>query len=187
MFQDLPALSGYSRGWGFSLCWNPLPWQSLGRDFSPQNGGQGLEALGISHLGFILWLCCFGIFFKVFIYLFMRDTQRKRGRDLGKGRSRLHARKPDARLDPQTRDHALSQRQMLNHWAIQTSPSSGFDWWHSLCHPEDFQKLRWWDASGDRKVGKKKKSLINYTRLLGPENSYLSQDARPIFKAWFPL
>ena len=47
-------------------------------------------------------------FFKDFIYLFMRDTERERGRDTGRGRSRLHAGSPmqDSLLGLQ--DHALS-------------------------------------------------------------------------------
>ena len=31
---------------------------------------------------------------EIFIYLFMRDTERERGRDTGRGRSRLHAESP---------------------------------------------------------------------------------------------
>ena len=52
------------------------------------------------------------MFFKDFIYLFMRDTEK--GRGTGRGRSRLPVGIPmwDSILGPQ--DHALSQRQMLN-------------------------------------------------------------------------
>ena len=32
----------------------------------------------------------------------MRDTERERGRDIGRGRSRLHAREPDVGLDPRS-------------------------------------------------------------------------------------
>ena len=32
----------------------------------------------------------------------MRDTEGERGRDTGRGRSRLHAREPDVGLDPRT-------------------------------------------------------------------------------------
>ena len=54
---------------------------------------------------------------KKIIYLFLRD--RERGRDTGRGRSRLPAgsRMGDSISGP--RDHALSRRQMLNHWAPQ--------------------------------------------------------------------
>ena len=50
---------------------------------------------------------------KDFIYLFMRDTQR--GRDTGRGRSRLHAGSPTRDSIPGLQDHALGPRQALNH------------------------------------------------------------------------
>ena len=56
-------------------------------------------------------------FFLNFIYLFMRDTQR--GRDIGRGRSRLPSGSLMWDWIPGPRDHDLSQRQMLNHWATQ--------------------------------------------------------------------
>ena len=54
-------------------------------------------------------------FFKDFIYLFMRDTERERGRDTGSGTSRLHAVSLMWDLIPGPQDHALGQRQALNH------------------------------------------------------------------------
>ena len=53
--------------------------------------------------------------FKDFIYLFMRDTER--GRNIGRGRSRLPVGSPmwDSLLGHWDQD--LSQRQTLNHWA----------------------------------------------------------------------
>ena len=51
-------------------------------------------------------------FFKYFIYLFMRDTER--GRDTGKGRSRLLAGSPKQDSTLGLQDHALGRRQMLN-------------------------------------------------------------------------
>ena len=42
----------------------------------------------------------------------MRDRQKERGRDIGRGRSRLHAGRPT--WDSILRDHDLSRRQMLN-------------------------------------------------------------------------
>ena len=63
-------------------------------------------------------------FFKDFIYLFMRNTERRhreRGRSTGRGRSRLHAGSPMWDWIPGPRDHDLNQRQMLNHWAILVS------------------------------------------------------------------
>ena len=64
---------------------------------------------------------CFISFFKDFIYLFMRDTQREKVRDTGRGRSRLHARSPTRNSILGPRRHSLSQRQTLNCWATQVS------------------------------------------------------------------
>ena len=47
----------------------------------------------------------------------MRDTQR--GRDTGRGRTRLPVGSPMQNSIPGPRDHALSQRQMHNHGATQ--------------------------------------------------------------------
>ena len=55
----------------------------------------------------------FAFFKKYFIYLFMRDTER--GRDTGRGRSRLHAGSPMWDLISGLRDYALGRRQALNH------------------------------------------------------------------------
>ena len=56
-----------------------------------------------------------------FIYLFLRDTE-KRGRDIGRGRSRFPVWSPmwDSILGP--RDHDLSRRHTLSHWATQMPP-----------------------------------------------------------------
>ena len=51
---------------------------------------------------------------KDFIYLFTKDIQ-ERGRDIGRGRSRLCAGSPMWNSIPGPGDHALSQRQVLNH------------------------------------------------------------------------
>ena len=58
------------------------------------------------------------LFFLIF-HLFMRDTER--GRDIGRGRSRLHAGNLMQDSIPGPQDHDLSQRQTLNHWATQAS------------------------------------------------------------------
>ena len=47
--------------------------------------------------------------------------QRERGRDTGRGRSRLHAGSPMWDLILELQDHALSRMQMLNRWATQGS------------------------------------------------------------------
>ena len=52
-------------------------------------------------------------FFKEFIYLLTRDTER--GRDIGRGRSRCPVGSPMQDSIPGPQDHDLSQRQTLNH------------------------------------------------------------------------
>ena len=63
------------------------------------------------------------VIFKKIFYLFIHERHRKRerGRDTGRGRSRLHARSLMWDSNQRIRDHALSQRQMLNHLAAQVS------------------------------------------------------------------
>ena len=52
--------------------------------------------------------------FKDLFFLLMIDTQRERGRDTGRGRSRLHAGTPMWHSITGLWDHALSQKQTLN-------------------------------------------------------------------------
>ena len=47
--------------------------------------------------------------------LFIYDRHRKRGRDTGRGRGRLHAGSPTRDSVLGLQDHALGQRQVLNH------------------------------------------------------------------------
>ena len=47
-------------------------------------------------------------------YLFIHDTQRKRGRDTGRERSKLHSKSPLWDFIWGLWDHTLRQRQMLN-------------------------------------------------------------------------
>ena len=49
----------------------------------------------------------------------MRDIER--GRDTGRGRSRLHAGSPMWDSIRGLKDHTLGQRQVLNRWATQVS------------------------------------------------------------------
>ena len=49
----------------------------------------------------------------------MRVRERQRGRDTGRGRSRLPAGSPVQDSIPGACDHDLTQRQTLNHWATQ--------------------------------------------------------------------
>ena len=60
-------------------------------------------------------------FFFLRFYLLIHERHTERGRDTGRGRSRLHAGSPMWDLIPGPRDHAPSRRQMLNHWATQAS------------------------------------------------------------------
>ena len=57
----------------------------------------------------------FFYFFKDFIYLFMKDTERERGRDTGKGRSGLHAGSLMWDMILGLQDLTLGRRQALNH------------------------------------------------------------------------
>ena len=52
----------------------------------------------------------------------MRDIERERGRDTGRGRSRLHAGSPMWDSIPGLQNHALGRRQALNHWATEGFP-----------------------------------------------------------------
>ena len=73
------------------------------------------EQLLKSGFSFILY------FFKRF-YLFMHERHREKGRDTGRERgSTLHAGSLMWDSIPGLQDHALSQRQMLNHWATKAS------------------------------------------------------------------
>ena len=60
------------------------------------------------------------IFFKIYLFIYLWDTQRKGER--GRGRSRLHAGSPTWDSIQRLQDHALGQRQALNHWTTQGSP-----------------------------------------------------------------
>ena len=51
----------------------------------------------------------------------MRDTERDRDRDIGRGRSRLFARSPMQDLIPGTWDHNLGQRETYSNCATQAS------------------------------------------------------------------
>ena len=53
--------------------------------------------------------------------LFILERHRDRGRDIGKGRSRLPVGNGMRDLIPGPQDHALSQRQTLNYWVTQVA------------------------------------------------------------------
>ena len=62
----------------------------------------------------IMDLFYFIYFFKK-IYLFIHERHTERGRNTGRGRSRLHAGSPMWDSIPGFQDHTLSGKQMLNH------------------------------------------------------------------------
>ena len=64
----------------------------------------------------------------------MRDTERERGRDLGRERSRLHAGGPMWNSIPGLQDHALGWRQTLNHWATPGIPRKYFSKQGYICN-----------------------------------------------------
>ena len=74
-------------------------------------------------------------FFFLRFYLFiLRDTHTERGRDTGRGRSRLRAGSLMGDSIPGSQDHTLSQRQTLNCWTTQVPPCLAFmgetnKWW----------------------------------------------------------
>ena len=76
--------------------------------------------LGWANVSLYAAFSIFSLFCK---YLFIHERQR--GRGTGRGRSRLPARSPMRDSIPGPQDHALSRRQMLNHWAPRR-PSSKF-------------------------------------------------------------
>ena len=62
------------------------------------------------------------LFFFKFLFIYDSHTERERGRDTGRGRSRLHAGSPTWDSIPGLQDRALGQRQAPNHCATQGSP-----------------------------------------------------------------
>ena len=73
----------------------------------------------------------------------MRDTERKRGRDTGRGRSRLHAGNPTWDSIPRLQDHTLGWRQVLNRWATQASHPWPFLVYEWMKPPLAYTSLGW--------------------------------------------
>ena len=72
----------------------------------------------------------FKIFFKRFhFFIHERQWQRHKQRE-----KEAPCREPDVGLDPKTKDHTLSQEQVLNHWATQASPIRPFLYMISGAH-----------------------------------------------------
>ena len=85
-----------------------------------------------SYLLFIYLFICLFVYLFIRFNLFMRHTHTHththRGRDTGRGRSRLHTGSPMRDSIPGPQDHALDQRQVLNHRATQASQGSSLIW-----------------------------------------------------------
>ena len=81
---------------------------------------QSVLRIAIFSLPWRMSLLSTGVFFKI-LFIYSRETQRERGRDPGRGRSRIHAGSPMWDLIPGLQDNALSQRQMFNCWDTQAS------------------------------------------------------------------
>ena len=65
-------------------------------------------------------------FLKTILFIYSWETQRERGRDTGRGRSKLHAGSPMWDSIPGLQDHTLGWRQVLNHQVTQASFSIRF-------------------------------------------------------------
>ena len=81
--------------------------------------------MGVSHQ----YISCtpFFFFLRFFIYLFMTDTHRDRNRDIGRGRSKLHAGNLMWDSIPGLQDHSLGRNAGAKPWATQGSPALIFN------------------------------------------------------------
>ena len=95
-----------------SLCYDPVACKEMPLNYECTEDSQTFF-LGSYVSG--LWLL------KNIFNLFIHERHAERGRDVGRGRNRLHAGSPMLDSIPWLRDHALSQRQTLNCWATQAS------------------------------------------------------------------
>ena len=73
------------------------------------------------------------LFFFLRFYLFIHERHRERGRDVGRGRSRLPTGTLMQDSIPGPQDH--DQRQMINHWATQVPLTSYCRWAALSDHP----------------------------------------------------
>ena len=78
----------------------------------------------VSHIENGIKMQCFFLRF----YLFIHERHTERGRDIGRGRSRLPVGSLMQGSIPGPWDHDLSQRQTLNQWTTQISQSQFRSW-----------------------------------------------------------
>ena len=99
-------------------------------------------------------------FFVLRFCLFIHERHTERGREIGRGRSRLHAGSPMWDSIPGPWDQALSRRQTLNRWATQASlaqvskSTSGYITKESisLWNVNVIAKSKWW-SSENKQIG----------------------------------
>ena len=91
------------------------PW-TPGSGPGPKAGAKLLSQPGVPHIPHSFKKFYLFIIFlkKIFIYPFMRDTQKDTHRDTGRGRNRLHTGSLMWDLIPGLQDQALGRRQALN-------------------------------------------------------------------------
>ena len=65
------------------------------------------------------------LFFLKILFIYPWETHKERQRHRQREKQ-APCKEPNAGLNPRPRDHSLSQRQMLNHWATQASWDSIF-------------------------------------------------------------
>ena len=113
--------------------WSGVHWESSLVTKCPRLSGQGW---GTVHIGINCLASakipdslkeskCVFVFVEDFFFLtYSWETHTKRGRDTGRGRSRLHAGSLMWDSIPGLQDHTPSERQMLNRWATQATQES---------------------------------------------------------------
>ena len=104
----------------------------------------------------------------------MRDIERERGRDTGRGRSVLHEGNPmwDSMLGLQ--DHVLGQRVALNHWATQVSLYFNFFLrFYLFTHERHREREREAETQGEGEAGSVQSTI--WDSILGLQDHALGQ------------
>ena len=115
--------NGFEAGPEGSSSGSPPRGRQEDKEARGQDSGPNTNKLKCSNSAFVCFMYLhfelrqhlFVVVFKDFIYLFMRDTER--GRDTGRGRSRLHAGSPmrDSIPGPGSRPEPKADAQLLSH------------------------------------------------------------------------